>query len=149
MDRTVRPPLVIYSMNHSGCSLMALLAALTAALFLEVWGRLRSGWWVCLGLATAAMALLFYRRAVVIDPERRQVTLIRRGFIPVTSRRTVPLDRLTVRLERPLSDTSPSVWLDDADGASFRIHLNSAENAEESARRLSADLGRPLVLRSS
>jgi hypothetical protein len=136
-------------MNHSGCSLMALLASLTAALFLEAWGRLRSGGWVCLVLATAAILLLFYRRAVVIDPERRQVTLIRRWFIPVTSRRTVPIDRLTVRLERPRSDSPPSVWLDDTGGAPFRIHLNSAENAEESARRLSADLGRPLVVRSS
>ena len=137
-------------MNHSGCSLMVLLAALTAALFLEVAGRLRSAGWICLVLATAAMALLFYRRAVVIDPERRQVTLISRWFVPVTRRRTVPIERLSVRLERSLGDSSrSSLWLDDSGGESFRIHLNSAEDPEEAARQLAADLGKPMVVRPS
>ena len=132
-------------MNRSGCSLIAFLAALTAALFLEVWGTLRTTWWIGLALAVLALALVFRRRAIVIDPEKRRVTLISRWFIPVTSRRTVPQDRLTVRLRRPPGDSGPEVWLDDAEGPSFRVDLNSAENAEESARRLSADLGRPLV----
>ena len=37
MDRSLRPPLVIYSFGYRGCSLFALLAALTSAMFLEVW----------------------------------------------------------------------------------------------------------------
>lgn len=137
-------------MNHSGCSLMVLLAALTTALFLEVAGRLRTAGWTCVVLAIAGMSMLFYRRAVVIDPQRRQVTLIRRWFIPVTRRRTVPIDRLSVRLERSLNDGSrSSVWLDDSQGESFPIHLNSAEDPDEAARRLAADLGKPVVVRPS
>lgn len=126
---------------------MAFLAALTSALFLEVLGRLRASWWICLALAAVAMALVFRRRAIVIDPERRRVTLISRWFLPVTIRRAVSVDRLTVRMTPASGDSGrPTVWLEDAQGPSFRVDLNSAENPEETARRLSADLGRPLVV---
>ena len=147
MDRSLRPPGVIYSSDRSGCSLFGFLGAMTSALFLEVWGGMRSGWWVSLLLATLGVAMLFRRRAVVIDPERGEVTLISREYLPVTTRRTVPTERLSVRLELPppgSEGVAETVRLDEsAGGPAFRIDLNSAEDARKAAERMAAASRRP------
>jgi len=155
VKRVEREGRVLYVERHFGWSIALFGGALAFAIF--AWIRptpekkeLGMALYYGIPLAIAALLALVRARALAIDREEGELTVVDRSTFGRTARSVYSLSELSVRLVRtpPQGDfgagTGSMIWIDLSDGRSVPFRRSKGRDARPEAARLAEDLGRPL-----